>query len=787
MTYRCALPCLVVLLVVCAGLPTPAVGGTPPDSTVEHPTVGDRTVSDSPATPEYSTNSSDPSPSNGTVSEPREYTTFSATVVLESRSARSNSTSAARVWANRSSGAYRIESLDPENATWDVIVSNGSRLWAYHADENLVVTTDEIHGRFAEEVTGWARPFYYDDFFYSRADLAERLDVYHARSLGREAVAGRDTFVLQLRQSGRASRVAPDSATLWLDANRSFPVRIETRSKQRFGSDVRQTLSYRNLTFGAIPSDRFTFDSPAGANVTHPDAFRPFPVREPSLPADFQQTGFGAGGASRYENGTEIVQRRTFEADYANLTATITVKNHTRPNPREEFEVVEGPDAIRRYYGDRLPWPANDSVSAAQIRSVTGAAWTENGTAYAVWPCAGSYYVVQSSVSQSAVVEVARTISCEGERDSSEVPPALTRDDSDDSRPDSNGSDLDSLAANAPRIAPGVTTAGVVNPAALLAAHHESVTNGDFAAVVNETRAVRRGNGTTTLEFRQRFVYDAESGTYLATYRNESASDPTPTVVWGNGTAAIARTNASGHDFYEPVSAPTSSVPTGSSFLVSVFAKYDFAVREVANLTDSDRTKLLLEDDGAGVEAALVLDSSGRIYEFRLSRASESDRRTRRVEYRLLEDRTVSRFDFEWVSDAPADVEFRGRIGMEVEPNYVYLSHHYGEVIPAGSTVELTTDGKTYTAELGEPLRPTENRQLYVLDGSLVVTDHHPEAKAFGENLSSPVRFLLYTDEGVLVYQETFRWSSGERLSVGSEFELRRAVSHSRSAVCSRS
>jgi len=687
------------------------------------------------------------------------------------------------VWANRSSGAYRIESLDPENATWDVVVSNGSRLWAYHADENLVVTTDEVHGRFAERVTGWPRPFYYDDFFYSRADLAERLDVYHARSLGREAVAGRDTSVLQLRQSGRASRVAPDSATLWLDANRSFPVRIETRSKRSFGSDVRQTLSYRNLTFGAVPSDRFTFDSPAGANVTHPDALRPFPVREPSLPADFRQTGFGASGASRYENGTEIVQRRTFEADYANLTTTITVKNHTRPNPREEFEVVEGPDAIRRYYGDRLPWPVNQSVSAAQIRGVTGAAWTANGTAYAVWPCAGSYYVVQSSLSQSAVIEVARTISCGGERDSSEVPPALTRDESGDSRSDTS----DSLAADAPRVAPGVTTAGVVNPTALLAAHHESVTNGDFAAVVNETRAVRRGNGTTTLDFRQRFVYDAESGTYLATYRNESASDPTPTVVWGNGTAAIARTNASGHDFYKPVSAPTSSVPTGSSFLVSVFAKYDFAVREVANLTNSDRTKLLLEDDGAGVEALLVLDSSGRIYECRLSQASESDRRTRRVEYRLLEDRTVSRFDFEWVSDAPADVEFRGRIGMEVEPNYVYLSHYYGEVIPAGSTVELTTDRKTYTAELGEPLRPTENRQLYVLNGSLVVTDHHPEAKAFGENLSSPVRLLLYTDEGVLVYQETFRWSSDERLSVESGFELRRAVSRSRSAVRSRS
>jgi hypothetical protein len=344
---------------------------------------------------------------------------------------------------------------------------------------------------------------------------------------------------------------------------------------------------------------------------------------------------------------------------------------------------------------------------------------------------------------------------------------------------------------NATRIAPGVTTAGVVNPATLLAAHHESVADGDFTAVVNETRRVRRENGTVTLDLGQRFVHDADSGTYLATYRNESARDLSPTVVWGNETAAVARTSAHGHEFYEPVPAPNSSVPTGSSFFLSVFSKYDFDVRAVETLSDADsdsgpdsaldRTRLLLEDDSAGVETTLVLDSSGRIHEFTLSRSGDSGTGIRRMAYRIASDRDVSRLDPAWVVDAPADVHRFVQMGMEVEPNYVYLSHDFGQAIPAGTVVELTTDGETYTTRFGESLHSGQDRQLYVLNGSLVVTSHPPEAQALGENLSSPVRLLLYTEDGVLLYQETFRWSPDERLSIESGAVIRRADSRFRS------
>lgn len=50
------------------------------------------------------------------------------------------------------------------------------------------------------------------------------------------------------------------------------------------------------------------------------------------------------------------------------------------------------------------------------------------------------------------------------------------------------------------------------------------------------------------------------------------------------------------------------------------------------------------------------------------------------------------------------------------------------------------------------------------------MTTDHPEAKQLGQNLSSPVELLLYTDDDVLVYRERFQ-REGAVLSASSHFE----------------
>lgn len=751
MTYRDAMAVVLAVAVVSSGVVTAGVVGPSLRSGANRSGSADGAL---------------PAPGGNST----EYETFSGTFVVETDTVYENSTFVVRIWANRSSGAYRIESLDPENTTWEVVVSNGSRVWAYDGEQNLVVTTDDVHGRFAESATGWVRPFFYDDFFYSSADLAERLDLYQVRSLGRQTVAGRETFVLRLGRTALAPVIAPETMTLWLDANWSVPVRMETVSRSGAG-DSSRTRSYRNLSFGPVDPARFTFDPPATANVTRPEALRPSFVPEPRLPPDFQLAGRGMTGAATYENGTKKYYRRTLTARYENLTTTLVVENHTRPHPRENFTVGEGVETIRANLDDQYPFPANGPVTGVTVGGVTGATWTANGSAYAAWPCGESYYLVHAPLPASAVVEVARTVAC-GDGTASTATALGER---------ASTPEADRPPANATRIAPGVTTAGIENPARLLAAHHDAVADGDFAAVVNETRTVRRGNETATLRLDQRFRYDAASGTYLASYRNRSAPNRGPTVVWGNGTTAVARTTVSGHAVYEPPAAPSSSVPTGSSYLLSLFRTYDFAVRETTPLADSNRTRLLLEDDTSGVEASLVLDREGRIYSFGLSAAADSSSLVRRAEYRLLPERDVPELRPPWVADAPRDATFRVQMGMEVEPNYVYLSHRRGETVPAGTVVALTTGGETYATRLREPLRPGEDRQLYVRNGSLTVTADHPEAKHLGENLSSPVNVLVYTERGVPVFHERFRWHEDDVLSLGRRSDRLPAVPYSRS------
>lgn len=772
MERRTACTLVLVALVVCSGVASSAATASTARNAQPHRTVGD---SSSDAGGSVLSTTPNATTRNGTSSD-----TFSGTVVVESESILSNSTTTARVWANRSSGAYRIEFDSSGNRTWDVVVSNGSHVWAYDREEGRVVTTSRVHGDFADEATSGVRPFYFDDLLYSPADLAARLELYHVRSLGRETVQGRETFVLQLRKTVRGPYNVPERTTLWLDANHSFPVRMESVS-HGFGLEARRTLSYRNLTFGdTVDPTRFTFEPPADANVTRPDALRTDYVPEPNLPADFRQAGSGSSTAATIENGTRNVQWRTLTTEYRNLTTSVVVVNHTRPHPRGNFTVGEGIATIRANLRDRFPVPAGESVTAVDVRGVTGAAWTANGTAYVAWPCEASYYLVRGPLSQSAMNEVARTVACGDGAASTST--AL------DPHTSASASEFDSgpSSANATRIAPGVTTAGIADPARLVAAHHESVTASDFAAVVNETRRVQRANGTATIRFGQRFRYDAVSGTYIASYRNESAARG-PTVVWGNGTAAVARTTIAGHGFYEPPGAPSSSVPSGSSYLLSTFQKYEFEVRETTNLTDPTRTRMRLRDERAEVSATLVLDSEGRIYSFALSSSADSAGAVRRVEYRLLPERDVPERRPGWVADAPADLEFRAQIGMEVEPNYVYLSHTRGETVPAGTVVELTTGGETYETRLSEPLRPGEDRQLYVRNSSLTVTADHSAAKRLGANLSSPVEVLVYTERGVLVYRERFRWEEGDVLSVALSSETALANRYSRSVVPSRS
>lgn len=181
---------------------------------------------------------------------------YRGTVTSSIRSESRNVTTKARVWVELGSNRMRYEYVAPEAQAGSVTVSNGSVMWSYNASENAVRRTDISGLSTGTTAVNYTRLF---------ENVFENYEVSHE---GSATVDGREAYVVELtpKENASVSGIVSER-TLWIDEERWFPVKTETKMSLDNETTV-VTSEYTNLSFDVeIPDGTFEFEPPANATV----------------------------------------------------------------------------------------------------------------------------------------------------------------------------------------------------------------------------------------------------------------------------------------------------------------------------------------------------------------------------------------------------------------------------------------------------------------------------------------------------------------------------------------
>lgn len=231
-------------------------------------------------------------------------------------------------------GRLRLEFLSPESVSGRLIVDDGLSAWQYEPSLHLVVRGPSF-------VQGTARP--------ERAD--EIMRRYRIEVLGREAVIGRETVVLDLAPGETGS-----NRRLWVDEATGVVLRTEERDPQ---GEIVYVSYFSRISYSLnLPPALFRFRQPAGAKVlsfyvsgeaiTSVDELRRRAGTKIAIPARLlrytfrdgrvAQHGAFASASATYTDGVSVVtvfQTPTSRMAFPNVGETVT----TREGPARYLDV----------------------------------------------------------------------------------------------------------------------------------------------------------------------------------------------------------------------------------------------------------------------------------------------------------------------------------------------------------------------------------------------------------------------------------------------------------------
>jgi len=171
-----------------------------------------------------------------------------------------------------------LEANDPELAG-AISVTDGQQFWAYQPSQNEVVV-DEV---------GPDEPSSFREAIQHMEDMIRQaLDATAVKLVGEEDVAGVATYKLELtpREDDETFLPAGSKATLWVDQERWIV--LQAHFSGGIAGEGRMRVRSFELNTG-IADDRFQFEIPEGAKVTHVEDKRPTPITldEARAQADF--------------------------------------------------------------------------------------------------------------------------------------------------------------------------------------------------------------------------------------------------------------------------------------------------------------------------------------------------------------------------------------------------------------------------------------------------------------------------------------------------------------------
>ena len=280
-----------------------------------------------------------------------------------------NTSVRAKTWSRPDTGQSRTEILQPTEQAGDITVTGNDSIWMYDQSENTATRMNVSLDTSSQLLSG-----------EQLQQLVDRYDIVYE---GTTELDGVETYKLTLstNESTMDSAVGAAEITMWVHAEKQFPVKIKTL----VGDDIRTTVQYENITINpGLSDERFEFDPPDGATIETPSyESETYDTRseltnsvETAVPNPDVPDGFEFEQASvanersvtqRYSNGTVSLTINSFEGDRG-----------VEPSDAESITISDT-QGYYQSYGEMsvIRWDCNEKshsvlgdLSKTQLRSV---------------------------------------------------------------------------------------------------------------------------------------------------------------------------------------------------------------------------------------------------------------------------------------------------------------------------------------------------------------------------------------------------------------------------------
>lgn len=314
-------------------------------------------------------------------------------------------------------------------------------------------------------------------------------------------------------------------------------------------------------------------------------------------------------------------------------------------------------------------------------------------------------------------------------------------------------------------VAPGVTTAGIEDVDALLAAHTETLL-ADGArirlAVWTESR-----DGTVTQRSTQTLRLGPGASVATTSGSGMGPDGELTADTWLNDSISVFRfrnANETTYRVIDPLAERGNLVFAGNidryleadpqAFTVESVSAEDG--RQTATLTAS--VDLVNGTDGRETDMRLDLDERGAILRFDLEQRRPDGERYL-IDYDL-EATGVTPDRPSWVEDIPAGVFLEADLAIDVhEGSFVVIANAGPDAVPAGATVTVIASGSTYERTLDRPLGVDEERWLWIDEETrtLSVADGAPSG-VDARSLDGQATVVVRTPDGTAIRTAELAW-----------------------------
>jgi len=308
-----------------------------------------------------------------------------ATVAVDSTLGERSFNSTTHIRANLETGEYRSRVIAPEERAGDVSVFNGSTMVVYDASENTVRKTH------LESSSAGMRASL--DQAFDR--VVEETDIIVN---GTERVNGRETHKVTLVPVSNASAAA-ESLTLWVDADRLLPVKMQTTMST--SKETTMTVTFSDVTINPeFAAGTFEFDAPSDATVETPS--------ESAVDVERYTTHSGLTAGTEVRVPPAELGAFSFESGHVvsnGETPASTTVGLTYANERDSVSVRVTPLG-------NISGVAYEDAAEVTIAGHTGQYREIGSTGNLMWTCDGTQYLVHGQVEKATLVSVARSIGC---------------------------------------------------------------------------------------------------------------------------------------------------------------------------------------------------------------------------------------------------------------------------------------------------------------------------------------------------------------------------------------